>query len=29
MHESVFDHKFGFDRNIQVCKKTLTHGEVE
>jgi len=29
MHESTFDHKFGFDRNIQVCKKSLTHAEVE
>lgn len=29
LHESPFDHKFGYDQNIMVCKKTLTHGEVE
>lgn len=25
LHESPFDHKFGYDRNIVVCKKILTH----
>jgi len=23
--ESPFQHKFGFDRNVQICKKTLEH----
>ena len=26
---SPFDHKFGYDRNIQMCKKTYTNQEVQ
>ena len=29
LHESPFNHKFGYDRNIQICQKTFSHGECE
>jgi hypothetical protein len=29
MHESPYRHIFGQDQNMRICKKTLTHGEVE
>lgn len=28
MHPSPYSHKFGYDRNVILCKKTLTGGEV-
>lgn len=28
LHPSPYDHKFGYDRNIQLCKQTLSQGEV-
>lgn len=28
LHESPYNHKFGYDRNVQLCKKSMTDGEV-
>ncbi len=29
LHESPYSHKFGWDQNVLVCKKTFTHSQVE
>jgi hypothetical protein len=29
LHASPFSHKFGFDRNVKICTKTLSFGEAD